>query len=217
MDKKNTQILLLVLIVVFSGGCSTASIEDPTSSTNSQVLSPPPVTIDYSPDLEIRELIVTETSISFTVCYSLPSSDNSWVLGRLPDDVYISDEIQFVSLQSFSLVGFEEQSDSTTRTRCDRTKANLPTNFQIDQAALTVERIAAAIPEEIDWDNILQQVEMVAPGLEIEPILDQPGPGFAVVNTPTGMTALEAHNLVIGMIEPVFIGPWSLSISIDLK
>ena len=68
-------------------------------------------------------------------------------------------------------------------------------------------RIAADFPNDVDWEQVLQRLEAAAHGVVIEPMYDAIGPSFNLVETPPGMTALEAHNLVAGMIEPVVIGP----------
>lgn len=165
--------------------------------------------------LEVREVRIKGETISVTICFSLPSSNPSWILVRLPGDVYLSDGQLVVPLNSFSFVSFEDRSDPACKMRCDEFRTLLPQDFDMDQATLTVKRIAADFPNEIDWDAVLQEIERVAPGLVIEPYRDQPGPGFSVIETPPGMTNQEVVYLVDGLIEPVVIGPWSFPIQLD--
>lgn len=201
--------------VIAITGCSGAEVEPsfpPQTAFPTQTSTAAP---SYSPKLDVREISIAQSDISFTVCFALPPSDKAWVLGRLPGDVFLSDGQQSVVLQSFSLVGFEEKSDSAFNTRCDQFTSSLPANFDRNQATLTVKRIAASMPQQIDWDRVLDRVEALAPGVVIEPMPDQGGPSFAVVEVPSGMTDLEAHNLVVGTIDPVIIGPWTVPIILD--
>jgi hypothetical protein len=69
------------------------------------------------------------------------------------------------------------------------------------------------MPLDVNWDQLLQRIHEVAPSLVIEPMPEQGGP--SVAQTPPGMTDLEAHNLVVGMVEPVIIGPWIMPIDFD--
>lgn len=196
-------------------GCFPTVMETPASVPTATLHISPTASAGFAPELEIRDVNVSETSIGITVCFVLPSADKDWVLGRLPGDVYLSDGRHTVPLQAFSLVAFEEQSDPASTTRCDRFNSDLPPDFHIEQATLTVERVSASMPDEIDWEQVLERVERAEPGVVIEPMQDEPGPSFAVVETPPDMTDLEAHNLVVGVIEPVVIGPWSVPLAID--
>lgn len=171
----------------------------------------------YDPNLEISDVEVTGNRINLTICFEPPSDRADWMMGRLHGDVYIDDGTHKVILSRFTLESPYNISGSSAQPRCYRSGSSKPGDFQIDQATLTVERIAATIGSKVDWDAVLEKIGLVAPGIVIDPILDQPGPGFAVIETPPGMTALEAHNIVMGLMEPVVIGPWSIPIQVDLE
>lgn len=169
----------------------------------------------YDPNLEISEVEVTGNRIELTICFDPPSDRADWMLGRLPDDVYIYANTHTVILSGFTLASPFNKSSSSDQPRCYRSGSSIPDDFRIDQAILTVERIAATIPSKVDWDAVLEQIELVAPGIVIDPILDQPGPGYGLLEYPPYMTALEASYIVVGLFEPVYIGPWSIPIQAD--
>ena len=166
----------------------------------------------YTPNLEITRDSLVGSQYSITICFDLPSNRNDWIMGRLAGDVYLSDGTHTVPLTNFSLESLDTKSGSTGRTRCDRSETEIPDGFNFGQATLTVERIAATIPNDVDWDPVIESVEEIAPDLVWYPLDDQPGPGFGMEEPPPGMTAMEAHDLILGLIEPVVIGPWSIPV-----
>jgi len=166
----------------------------------------------YSPDLRVYDVRVESGNLNIEICFKIPSADKDWVLGRLPGDVYISAGNQDIPMQFFNLVSLEPDGNSTFPLRCDKLVFSAPSDFETKESTLTVERIAASMPSDVDWDDLLHRLDEVAPGLEIKPMPDQGGPSFGIVRTPEGMTDIEAHNLVLGLVEPVIIGPWNIPI-----
>jgi hypothetical protein len=169
----------------------------------------------YDPNLEISKVEVTGNRIDLTICFDPPSDRADWMMGRLPDDLYLYDGTHTVILHGFTLASPYNKSGSSAQPRCYRTGSSIPYDFRIDQATLTVERIAATIGNKVDWDAVLEQIELVAPGIVIDPDLDQPGPGYGLLEYPPYMTAQEASHIVDGLFEPVYIGPWSIPIQAD--
>lgn len=218
MKSQSFQIYSLLILFLLLNSCG---IQPQPDTTNS---SPNPITPmssyenePYSPHLDIRKVKLVGNRVEITICFDFPTDRNDWTMGRLYGDVYISDGTHTAILSGFTLESMSEDPSSAVRVRCDRSAVDIPTGFHIEQAILTVERIAAAIPNNIDWDAVIQLVEEIAPGIVWDPIVDQPGPGFSIDETPPGMTALEAHDLILGVIEPVVIGPWSIPIETDLQ
>jgi hypothetical protein len=169
----------------------------------------------FSPTFGVQEAIHSEGSISIILCYDIPSSEKDWILGRLPGDVFLSDGSFQVDLLSFTLVSLDSQPGCISPRRCDRFEAIVPVGFNDTKARLTVKRIAASIPEEVDWYTVTQRVGEVEPNLVFEPMLDQGGPSFAVILTPPGMSDREAHDLILGMVDPVILGPWVIPVEFD--
>lgn len=203
--------------IEFQTPTPTPAVADTPISHPSEVCTPTPQS-EYCSSfqlVEIRKVLINGERVNLTICFSLPSPNPSWVLVRVPGDVSLSDGQHVIPLNSFSFVSFEDRSDPACKMRCDEFKSSLPEDFKIDEAILTVKRIAADFPAKIDWDAVLQELERVAPDLVIEPDRDQPGPGFGVIEMPPGMTNHEAVYLVVGLIEPVVIGPWSIPIQVD--
>ena len=217
---KNKSILMystLILLLLISS----CGIHPPPEPTN----SPPDPIIPignnqdepYSPNLEIKRVRIMDSHLSITICFDLPSNRNDWIMGRLAGDVNLSDDTHTVPLTNFSLVSMDNKPGSAVQTRCEQSEIDIPDGFNFKQVTLTVERIAAPIPHNLDWDPVIQKIEEIAPKLVWEPMFDQPGPGFSIEETPPGMTALEAHDIIIGIIEPVVIGPWSIRVETDFQ
>lgn len=78
--------------------------------------------------------------------------------------------------------------------------------------SLIVDPVTYDVPQAIDWDTVKQRVQVVAPGLEFAPLPDQSGPSVEVIQTPEGMTAEEASNLIVGLVDPVILGPWEIRV-----
>ena len=183
-----------------------------TDTPDPTLQSSPAANEPYSPHLEIRDVALVENRLGLTICFDLPSARFDWTMGRLYGDVYLYDGNHTVILSGFTLASPFIKSESPVNPHCDRTQSVIPADFRVEQATLTVKRIAASFNQnEIDWDTLLREVESMVLGAVLEQIPD----GFSVVETPPGMTALEVHDLVVGMMEPVFIGPWSVPIQAD--
>jgi hypothetical protein len=145
-----------------------------------------------------------------SLCYELPS-DADWVLGRLLGDVTLSDAQGSAPMDHFE---FLATSDDPPR-RCDRLFFSRPGGFPPGVYSLTIARLAASIPAEPDWAALETALADAAPGLLIEPLPGEPGLSFGLAATPSGMTDAEAADLVVGLAEPVLIGPWSVQIEIQ--
>ena len=205
-------------IVMLGLTITSCSVLAPSPVQPAAAIEPAPLPQDelpYSPEFEIQAATYDAGNVSIIVCFNIPTAEGDWILGRLPGDVYLSDTSQVVPLLSFHLVSLDAQSNSDFPRRCDRFDASPSVGFDRVRAVLTVERIAASMPSEVDWDQLLQRVDEAAADLVIEPMPDQEGPSFGVARTPPGMTDLEAHNLVVGLVEPVIIGPWVIPIDFD--
>jgi len=205
-------IVIVGLTITACSGVAPSPVQ-PTATIEAAPL--PQGELPYSPEFEVQTAMYDSGTVRIILCFNIPTAEEDWVLGRLPGDVYLSDMSQVVPLQSFSLVSLDAQSDPESPRRCDRFEASPPAGFDGEQAVLSVARIAASMPVEVDWDQLLQRIHEAAPSLVIEPMPDQGGPSFAVAQTPPGMTDLEAHNLVVGLVEPVIIGPWVIPIDFD--
>jgi len=168
--------------------------------------------VAYSPSFEVTQAIRQNDSVTITVCFNLPDADKDWVLGRLAGDVLLSDGRDQIALDSFTLVSLDQKSAPPPIRRCDLFTADVPASFSLSEARLEVKRIAASMPQSIDWDIVTQRVQHIAPGLEFAPLPDQSGPSIEVIQTPPGMTAEEASNLVVGLVDPVILGPWDVPV-----
>ncbi|MGH2604977.1 MAG: hypothetical protein ACRDG5_00160 [Anaerolineales bacterium] len=115
----------------------------------------------------------------------------------------------------FSLVSLEPASESAAGRRCDRLAFDLPDGFRATNTTLVVQRLAASLPHDPDWDGLRKMLAEVVPGLVIQPLLGAEGLSFALVQAPDGMTDLEAHNIVVGLAEPVVVGPWTILVDFD--
>lgn len=152
---------------------------------------------------------VTAREAKVSVCYELPS-DSDWVLGRLLGDVTLSDGVGAAVMDNFELLA---SSDSPLG-RCDRLFFSRFEGFPPGAYSLTISRLAASLPTEPDWNALQSALAEAAPGLVIEPLLNESGLSFALIAKPPGVTDAEAHDLVLGLAEPVFLGPWSIPIHI---
>jgi hypothetical protein len=115
-------------------------------------------------------------------------------------------------MSSFTSFSIQPASSGTLARRCDNLLFPLPENFGSHEDTLTIERIAASLPADPDWSGLLHRLQQVAPGIVIEPLEGSGGLSFALIEKPPGMTDLEAHNVVVGIAEPVEIGPWEIPI-----
>ena len=88
----------------------------------------------------------------------------------------------------------------------------LTPDYQVDGSTLTVQRLAASLPQNPDWIEILRRLEELGTGIVIEPLQGVEGLSFALIEKPDGMEDLEAHNVVVGIADPVVIGPWVLPV-----
>lgn len=145
-----------------------------------------------------------------SVCYELPS-DADWVLGRLLGDVTLSDGQVSAAMDHFELLATVDN----RLTRCDRLFFTRPGGFPPGVYSLTIIRLAASIPAEPDWAALESTLADAAPGLVIEPLPGQSGLSFGLIGVPAGMTDAEAANLVLGLAEPVVVGPWSIRVEIQ--
>jgi hypothetical protein len=162
--------------------------------------------------LRVRVLSTEQISpeqVKVSVCYQLPS-ESDWILGRLFGDVTLSDDQGKAVLDDLELLAL---SDSPPR-RCDRLFFSRPGGFPPGDYSLTIVRLAATIPEQPDWAALQTALADVAPGLLIERLPGQAGLAFGLIEKPSGMTDAEAADLVVGLAEPVLIGPWVVPVEI---
>jgi hypothetical protein len=154
-----------------------------------------------------------EAHIAF--CYDLPS-DLDWVPGRLPNDVRLNERggLRSFSLSHFDLIEVTQSSGSKRARRCDNLVFYLGEESWADEYILTVERIAASIPADPDWDQLEQKLVEEHTGIVIERLPGAEGLSFSLKEKPAEMTDLEAHDIVVGMADPVVIGPWRFAISL---
>lgn len=154
-----------------------------------------------------------EAHIAF--CYDLPSNLD-WVPGRLPGDVRLNERASLKSfpLSHFDLIEVTPSSGSKRGRRCDNLVFYLGEESWADEYILTVERIAASIPADPDWDQLEQKLVEEQTGIVIERLPDAEGLSFALKEKPTEITDLEAHDIVVGLADPVVIGPWRFTISL---
>ncbi len=159
------------------------------------------------PNFEVVAATISAPDAIVSICYDLPS-ELDWVLGRLHGDVSLSDGSQSVPMSSFTLASLESSR------RCDNLKFNMPADFGSSNLTMVIHRLAASLPADPDWTSLQQRLHENAPGIAIEPLSGQEGLSFALIQKPDHMTDLEAHNVVVGMADPVVIGPWVLQIDI---
>jgi hypothetical protein len=190
----------------FLASCSYVGADGQATLPTTQTASAP-----YDPNFEILESSMEASEARVVACFDLPS-DMDWVLGRLPGDVRLSDGAQTASMTSFTSFSLWPASAGTPARRCDALLFPLPLQFDSSEDVLTIERIAASLPADPDWDLLFERLRQVAPGIVIEPLEDASGLSFALIDKPPGMSDLEAHNIVVGIAEPVEIGPWEIPI-----
>ncbi len=154
-----------------------------------------------------------EANIAF--CYDLPS-DLDWVPGRLPNDVRLNERgrLESFPMSHFDLIRDMPSSGSDLARRCDNLVFYLGQESWADEYILTIERIAASIPSNPDWDELKQKLAEQQTGIVIERLPGAEGLSFALKEKPAEMTDLEAHDIVVGMADPVVVGPWRFVISL---
>lgn len=199
--------LLLLIAAACSGDPSTPGGQNSLAVTAIDKVMESP-SAEYSPDFEVKSIGYDGTVVQLVVCFDLPSSDKDWVLGRLPGDVSLGDGTNEVVMPSFSFVSLDSGNGSAASRRCDEFVVSTPAQLEVESIFLRVERIAASVPPEVDWDLVRGRLQQTAAGLEIEPMPGEGGPSFGLTHVPPGMSDLEAHNLVVGVIDPVILGPW---------
>jgi len=166
------------------------------------------------PHLEVVATIIGPDLASISVCFDLPS-DADWVLGRLPGDVALLDASHNAPMRYFTLDSLEPASESRPARRCDSLVFELPAEFQATDNTLVVQRLAASLPQNPDWDELQRTLAEAAPGIVIEPLSGAEGLSFGLIDRPDDMTDLEAHNVVVGLAEPVVLGPWIVPVQFD--
>jgi hypothetical protein len=205
-------ISLIILLLTACSGSSTPPSYAKSTANTSQEQAGLAKYGDYYPNFSVQSAEFNDGVAKIILCFNIPSQDKDWVLGRLPGDVFLKAGSVEVDLYSFSLVSLDNEIESVFARRCDQFEAGLPEQFYIDNASLRVERISASFPSEVNWTRIMQRITEIAPGLVIEPMAEEGGPSFALIEVPPGMTDLEAHNLVVGSVDPVILGPWTIAV-----
>jgi hypothetical protein len=165
----------------------------------------------FKPNISILSARAEAGKAYVSACFDLPS-DLDWVLGRLPGDVSIASGAEIIPLSYFELLDLKEPTSSQLARRCDRLVFDLPDGFELRGAMLVVQRLAASLPADPDWTQIQGTLADMQAGIIIEPLEDTAGLSFALIEKPSNMTDLQAHNVVVGIAEPVEIGPWILPI-----
>jgi hypothetical protein len=198
MNSRKTRGPILLALLLLSGACA----------KDLQSYKAPSGNVLRLEILSAEQISPEEAKVS--VCFELPS-EGDWVLGRLLGDVALSDAHGATSMESFELLA---SSEGPPR-RCDRLFFSRPGGFPPGEYTLTIARLSASIPAEPDWAALEKALAQAAPGLVIEQLPDQAGLAFGLISTPAGMTDSEAADLVVGLAEPVLIGPWSVPIEIQ--
>jgi hypothetical protein len=165
----------------------------------------------FDPDMSLMSARAELGMATVSVCYDLPS-DLDWVLGRLPGDVSIVSGADTVWVTHFELLDLREATNSQLARRCDRLFIDLPEGFELQGATFVVQRLAASLPSDPDWEQIQRSLDDMQSGIVIEPLQGADGLSFSLIARPSDMTDLQAHNVVDGIAEPVEIGPWELPV-----
>ena len=178
-------------------------------------LAPPtPNDVKASRDAEVQFIAADwrgGTEAWVTVCFDHPAS-SSWLLGRLSGDVALSDGADSVAMRSFELVGWRVGENGELDQRCDRIQFVMSSIQPQREYTLTIQRIAADLPEDPDWEELQRRLDAAGTGIQIEPLEDAGGFSFALLERPDSMTDLEAHNVVVGMAGDVIEGPWQFKV-----
>lgn len=161
----------------------------------------------FEPNFAVLSARVEAGKAYVSACFDLPS-DLDWVLGRLPGDVSISAGPQVIPLSYFELLALREESDSQPARRCDRLVFDMPNGLEQARGTLAIRRLAASLPIDPDWDHLQRRLEDLQTGIIIEPLDGAEGLSFALITRPENMTDLQAHDVVVGIAEPVVVGPW---------
>lgn len=146
-----------------------------------------------------------------TVCFDHPAGP-AWLLGRLREDVALSDGAQTIPMSSFELVGWRVDENGEVDQRCDRIRFVMPSIQPQQEYTLTIRKIAADLPQNPDWEELQRRLDAAGTGVRIEPLEDADGFSFALLERPDSMTDLEAHNVVVGMAGEVIEGPWQFKV-----
>jgi hypothetical protein len=115
-------------------------------------------------------------------------------------------------MSSFELVGWRVGENGEATQRCDRIHFQMLSIRPQQEYTLTIQRIAADLPQDPDWDELQRRLDAAGTGILIEPLEDADGFSFALLERPDSMTDLEAHNVVVGMAGEVIEGPWQLPV-----
>ena len=147
-----------------------------------------------------------------TACFQLPS-EADWLLGRLLGDVRLSDGRSSTISDRIELAQLD--TDQSPPVRCDRLYFTRPGGFPAGQYTLTIERLAASIPQSPDWAALQSALDESGTGIIVAPLPDGEGPSFDLVHRPPEISDQEASLIVTGFFEPVVIGPWEILVAIE--
>jgi hypothetical protein len=145
-----------------------------------------------------------------TLCYQLPS-DAEWVPGRLARDARLSVGGSSAAMSSLELIGWRVSPDGKRTDRCDRMQFSLAAPSATSTYTLTVERIAANLPEIPDWAEVQRKLDAAHTGIKIEPDAGAEGFSFALLEKPADMSDTEASNVVVDIAGNVVEGPWTFT------
>ena len=183
-------------------------------SPSAGVAPPTPNDVNASRVAEVQLIAAdwrggTETWV--TVCFDHPTS-SAWLLGRLNEDVTLSDGDHTVPMTSFELIGWRVGESGELDQRCDQIRFVMPSIQPQQEYTLTIQKIAADLPEDPNWEELQQRLDAAGTGIRIESLEDADGFSFALLERPDSMTDLEAHNVVVGMAGDVMEGPWQFKV-----
>jgi hypothetical protein len=141
-----------------------------------------------------------------TVCWDPPGP--YYALGRVPGDVTLSDGSISADLKYYNFIELIPREEGGPDRACGRLTFPLPEGFQCGECTLTIKRLAGITAEDPDWAEIQRALDEANTGIVIEPSVGGDSRDFTLISWPENMTDLEAHYIVVGMLEPVVIGPW---------
>jgi len=170
---------------------------------------------DFDPQVRVTSFErVAPNEVHFSACFRLPS-EADWVLGRLPGDVFLSGPSGEIPLTRFELVGLSPTSDSELTLRCDVLAFSTASVILPGEYTITIERLAASLPQEPHWDELQRSLDEAGTGIVIAPLPGEEGLSFALLQRPAGLTDLEAHDIVVGMAQPVALRPWVVPVFLE--
>jgi hypothetical protein len=201
-------VLVLVFLSPIASCASSKSAEKEVPPIISLVETTPSA---FSLNPEVKEASIESGEAHATVCFDIPSQQD-WVLGRLPGDVFLTVAGTEYPMLYFINRSITSPTESVVGRRCDVLVFEFDGSTMPVDGIITARRLAASLPEHPDWEALQNTLNIVAPSLAIEALPGVDGLSFGLLHVPGGMTDREAHDIVVGLAEPVAIGPWQISV-----